>query len=711
MAKTWGGRFSGDTDNRVEAFTESISFDRRLYRHDVVASQAHARMLAEVGILTAVEAEQIATTLTDIAQAIERGDFEFSIKLEDIHTHIERALIERLGDVGRKLHTGRSRNDQVVTDVRLWVRDSIDTLDGRLKEMQVALLASAERDRDLVLPGYTHMQRAQPILAAHYFLAFIEKYQRDRERLADCRRRVNVLSLGTAALAGTSVPIDRGSVATKLGFASVAANSLDVSSDRDFVLEFVFGLTVIALHLGGWAEEWILWSTTEFNFLDLPDAFCTGSSIMPHKKNPDVLELIRGKTARVAGDLQRLVMLIKGLPLAYNRDLQEDKEALFDAYDTVHASLEVAAALVHEARFRREVIAGRLEDGYLDATTLMEFLVMQGVPLRSAHEAVGKLVRLCEEKRCRLAQLPAEIYDSIRQGLGSKVYNVLGVPNALAAFRSYGSTAPGEVEEQIKRWRAHGWPDAAGAILAMDLFSYKNRNLYCEDVSIAALAEQYGTPLYAYSQGTLLHHLQALQTAFAGADPLICYSIKTNPNIHLARLMVERGAGCDVTSAGELYRALKADCPAAHIVFAGVGKTDAELKYGLESGILFFNVESEGELLALGEVARSLGKVAKVALRVNPDLPPKTHAKTDTSVKGVKFGLDIDTVLEFAQKVVRSSPCANCGAPYAPGFSHSESRTLPTGDRQGTGADRQASCAGTQDQLSQHGRGFWHQLP
>ncbi len=393
-------------------------------------------------------------TLTDIAQAIERGDFEFSIKLEDIHTHIERALIERLGDVGRKLHTGRSRNDQVVTDVRLWVRDSIDTLDGRLKEMQVALLASAERDRDLVLPGYTHMQRAQPILAAHYFLAFIEKYQRDRERLADCRRRVNVLSLGTAALAGTSVPIDRGSVATKLGFASVAANSLDVSSDRDFVLEFVFGLTVIALHLGGWAEEWILWSTTEFNFLDLPDAFCTGSSIMPHKKNPDVLELIRGKTARVAGDLQRLVMLIKGLPLAYNRDLQEDKEALFDAYDTVHASLEVAAALVREARFRREVIAGRLEDGYLDATTLMEFLVMQGVPLRSAHEAVGKLVRLCEEKRCRLAQLPAEIYDSIRQGLGSKVYNVLGVPNALAAFRSYGSTAPGEVEEQIKRWRA-----------------------------------------------------------------------------------------------------------------------------------------------------------------------------------------------------------------------------------------------------------------
>jgi argininosuccinate lyase len=451
--KTWGGRFSGATDDRVEAFTESISFDRRLYRHDVIASQAHAAMLAEIGVLTQSEADQIARTLDQIAGEIERGEFTFSIKLEDIHTHIERALIERLGDVGRKLHTGRSRNDQVVTDVKLWVRDAIDSLDGRLLEMQRALLASAERERDVILPGYTHLQRAQPVLAAHYFLAFLEKYQRDRERLADCCKRVNVLSLGAAALAGTSVPVDRESVARKLGFDAVAANSLDVSGDRDFVLEFVFDLSLIALHLGGWAEEWVLWSTTEFNFLELPDAFCTGSSIMPHKKNPDVLELIRGKTARVVGALQRLLMLIKGLPLAYNRDLQEDKEALFDAFDTVHASLELAAALVRETRLRRDVIAARLEDGYLDATTLMEFLVLQGVPMRSAHEAVGKLVRLCEEKRCRLAELPAEAYDSIRQGIAGKVYNVLGVANALAAFRSYGSTAPDQVDGQIQRWR------------------------------------------------------------------------------------------------------------------------------------------------------------------------------------------------------------------------------------------------------------------
>src|SRR5438309_599133 len=348
--KTWGGRFSGATDNRVEAFTESISFDRRLYRHDVRASQAHARMLAEGGLLTHSEADEIAAALNEIAGEIEGGKFEFSISQEDIHTHIEQALIKRLGDVGRKLHTGRSRNDQVITDVKLWTRSAIDLIDLRLTDMQRALLGSAERHHDLVIPSYTHFQRAQPVLASHYLLAYVEKFQRDRDRLADCRKRVNVLSLGTAALAGTSLPIDREFVRQALGFDSIAANSLDVSSDRDFVLEFVFDLSLIALHLAGWAEEWILWSTTEFNFLKLPDAFCTGSSIMPHKKNPDVLELIRGKSARVAGALQQLVILVKGLPLAYNRDLQEDKTPLFDAHDTVDASLELAAALIAKTR-------------------------------------------------------------------------------------------------------------------------------------------------------------------------------------------------------------------------------------------------------------------------------------------------------------------------------------------------------------------------
>jgi argininosuccinate lyase len=451
--KTWGGRFTGGTDNRVEAFTESISFDRRLYRQDVRASQAHARMLAEVGLLSKDEATAIVSTLDNIAAEIERGAFVFSVELEDIHTHIERELIERLGDPGRKLHTARSRNDQVVTDVRLWVRDGIDQLEGRLRSLQEALLESAERERDVVLPGYTHLQRAQPVLAAHYFLAYVEKYQRDRERLADCRKRVNILPLGSAALAGTSLPIDRESVRKQLGFDTLAANSLDATADRDFLLEFVFDLSVIAVHLSGWAEEWVLWATTEFNFLELPDAFCTGSSIMPHKKNPDVLELIRGKAARVLADLQQVLVLVKGLPLAYNRDLQEDKHAVFDAFDTVDLSLELAAALVRETRLRREVIASRLEAGHLDATTLMEHLILQGVPMRSAHEAVGRLVRLCEERRCPLADLSPDAFEKVHSGLTPGVYKVLGVANALASFRSAGSTAPGEVAGQIDAWK------------------------------------------------------------------------------------------------------------------------------------------------------------------------------------------------------------------------------------------------------------------
>ncbi len=451
--KTWGGRFTGGTDARVEAFTESISYDRRLYLHDARASQAHARMLAAVGLLTAAEAEQICQSLDRIVARIDCGDFTFSTALEDIHTHIERALIDDLGDLGRKLHTGRSRNDQVVTDVKLWVRDAIDATDGLLLLLQRSFVEVGGRYQDLILPGYTHLQRAQPILAAHYFLAYVEKFQRDRDRLQDARKRADVLPLGAAALAGTSLPIDREHVARQLGFSQVARNSLDVSSDRDFALEFVFCLSTIALHLSGWADEWILWATTEFSFLDLPDAFCTGSSIMPHKKNPDVLELIRGKTARVVGALNQLMTLVKGLPLAYNRDLQEDKPNLFDAYDVTSMSLELAAALVKEVKFREDIIAGRIEEGFLDATTLMELLVARGVPMRSAHEAVGKLVRLGEERQAKLADLPPEAFEAVQSGLAAVVYKVLGVRNALAAFRSTGSTAPGEVASQLAYWQ------------------------------------------------------------------------------------------------------------------------------------------------------------------------------------------------------------------------------------------------------------------
>ncbi len=445
--KTWGGRFSGGTDARVEAFTESISFDRRLYRHDIIGSQAHARMLAEVGLLTAGEAEQIVTALDEIGADIDAGKMAFTIALEDIHTHIEKALIAKLGDTGRKLHTGRSRNDQVVTDLKLWTRDAIDELDGLLLDLQKAFVESAERETGVVIPGYTHLQRAQPVLAAHYFLAYTEKFQRDRDRLRDCRARLNVLPLGAAALAGTSLPIDRESVRAKLGFDSVARNSLDVSSDRDFALEFVFSLALTATHLSGWAEEWVIWSTTEFNFLDLPDAFCTGSSIMPHKKNPDVLELTRGKSGRVIGALQQLFVLVKGLPMAYNRDLQEDKTAIFDAFDTVAGCLAVAAPLVRQTKLRREVIASRLDAGFLDATTLMESLIARGVPMRSAHEVVGNLVRECEQRKCRLADLPDAMFPA------PEVKASLGVANALNAFKSYGSTAPAEVERQLREWK------------------------------------------------------------------------------------------------------------------------------------------------------------------------------------------------------------------------------------------------------------------
>jgi argininosuccinate lyase len=451
--KAWGGVFDEATDSRVERFTESVSFDRRLYAHDIAGSIAHARMLAEVGLISPDECRQIEQALLEIKQDIEAGRFQFSVELEDIHMHVERALIERIGDAGRKLHTARSRNDQVSTDMRLWVRDAIDQIDSRLVELQKAFVGRCDADADVILPGYTHMQRAQPVLAPHYWLAYCEKLERDRGRLADCRRRANVLSLGAAALAGTSLPIDREDVARRLQFDSVAANSIDVVGDRDFVVEFAFALTMIAEHLGGWAEEWVLWSTTEFNFLRPPQAFCTGSSIMPQKVNPDVLELIRGKTARVVGNLQALLVLVKGLPLAYNRDLQEDKEPLFDSFDTVSASLELAAPLVAGAELNRPAIAERLDRGHLDATTLMEYLIRRDVPQRTAHGLVGKLVNKALKRGIRLSDLTLEEFQEADPDLDESIYNVLGVDKAIEAMQSYGSTAPKQVEKQIEHWK------------------------------------------------------------------------------------------------------------------------------------------------------------------------------------------------------------------------------------------------------------------
>ena len=449
------GVFAAQTDQRLEAYAESISFDHDLYEQDIRGSIAHAEMLRSVGLLTSDECTQICDTLIEIRGRLEAGELPLRFELEDIHMHIEQALIDELGDVGRKLHTARSRNDQVSTDVRIWLREQLDKIDRLLIDLQRAFLSRCERDFDVILPAYTHLQRAQPVLAPHYWLAYIEKLERDRGRLADCRRRVNQCPLGVAAVAGTTLPIDRRQTAKALGFDGITANSLDTSSDRDFILESTFALSLIASHLSGWAEEWILWSTVEFDFIKIPQAFCTGSSIMPQKVNPDTLELTRGKSARVMGQLQTLMLLVKNLPLAYNRDLQEDKPPLFDAVATTTAMLELAAPIVAGAELRKDSIAARIEKGYLDATTLMEWMIAKGMPQRTAHHLVGAIVGKAMERDLPLADLSLETLQQLSPEIDASVYEVLGTRNAINAFRSEGSTAPDQVRNQIEIWQKH----------------------------------------------------------------------------------------------------------------------------------------------------------------------------------------------------------------------------------------------------------------
>jgi len=447
------GVFQASTDQRLERYAESISFDRRLYRQDIRGSIAHAEMLQSVGLIESGELEQIRNTLREIEADLDADRLPMRIELEDIHMHVEQALIDRLGDVGRKLHTARSRNDQVSTDVRLWVREALDQVDAGLLNLQRAFLSRCDGDWDVILPAYTHLQRAQPVLAPHYWLAYVEKFQRDRERIADCRRRVNRSSLGVAAVAGTTLPIDRRQTARALDFDGITENSLDTSSDRDFVLESAFVLAMIASHLSGWAEEWILWSTVEFNFIKLPQAFCTGSSIMPQKVNPDTLELTRGKSARVMGNLNTLMLLVKNLPLAYNRDLQEDKPPLFDSFDTVNAMLELAAPMVEGSKLQRAAIRNRLDQGYLDATTLMEWMIAKGMPQRTAHHLVGAIVGEAMQQDVALAELPLEVMQRHSPEIDKSVYDCLGSENAVRAFVSEGSTAPIQVRAQIERWK------------------------------------------------------------------------------------------------------------------------------------------------------------------------------------------------------------------------------------------------------------------
>jgi argininosuccinate lyase len=452
--KPWGGRFAGETAKTVEDFTSSLNFDKRLFRQDLAGSMAHARMLARQGIITAAEAEQLIQGLTEIRAEIEAGEFDFAPALEDIHMAIETRLTAKLGEVAGKLHTARSRNDQVALDVRLYLAGEVEALIEALTELRRAGVHLARQHLDTILPGYTHLQRAQPVLLAHHILAYDEMWRRDLMRLRESLARIKVSPLGAAALAGTSFPIDPQFTAAQLGFPEVFRNSLDAVSDRDFLLEFLADVAIIMVHLSRLSEELILWSSGEFGFVALPDAYATGSSLMPQKKNPDVPELIRGKCGRVAGHLLGLLMTVKGLPLAYNRDLQEDKEPLFDAVDTGKAAVTLMAGLLSQLEVRPERMAAALRGGFLTATDLADYLVTKGVPFRAAHEQVGRTVRYAESQGKELWELSLEELQKFAPLAQPDVFDWLKIENSVARRRSPGGTAPARVREALKRAEA-----------------------------------------------------------------------------------------------------------------------------------------------------------------------------------------------------------------------------------------------------------------
>jgi argininosuccinate lyase len=452
-AKPWAGRFNAPTDAFVEAFTASVDFDRRLYRYDIQGSIAHATMLARQGILSQAECDQIVTGLEAVRARIDAGAFTWSIPLEDVHMNVETALTEAIGDAGKRLHTGRSRNDQVATDVRLWLRDEIDLIRTAITRLQAALLTLAEREADTVMPGFTHLQVAQPITFGHHMMAWFEMLERDRARLADCRGRVNVMPLGAAALAGTTYPIDRHLTARLLGFDHPAENSLDAVSDRDFAIEFTAAAAILMMHLSRFSEELILWASAQFAFVDLSDSFCTGSSIMPQKKNPDVPELVRGKSGRIFGHLMGLLTLMKGQPLAYNKDNQEDKEPLFDTVDNLKGCLKVYAEMMGQVTCRRERMRTAAAQGFSTATDLADYLVRKGIPFRDAHEIVGKAVALGVREGRDLAELTIDELRGFSERIEPDVYAVLTLEGSVAARDHLGGTAPAQVRAAIGRAR------------------------------------------------------------------------------------------------------------------------------------------------------------------------------------------------------------------------------------------------------------------
>ncbi len=447
--KLWGGRFSEPTDAFVEAFTASVQFDQRMYRQDIEGSRAHARMLNKVGVLSDEDLHSLLQGLDQVEQEIAEGRFEWSVAREDVHMNIEARLTELVGDAGKRLHTGRSRNDQVATDIRLYLREQIGFAIAEIRRLQSGLLDLAEREADTIMPGFTHLQVAQPVTFGHHLLAWFENLQRDASRLSDCATRLNVLPLGAAALAGTTYPIDRHYTAEQLHFDDVCRNSLDAVSDRDFAIEFCAASAIIMTHLSRFSEELVLWASAQFAFIDLPDRFCTGSSIMPQKKNPDVPELVRGKTGRVNGHLVSLLTLMKSQPLAYNKDNQEDKEPLFDTIDTILGSLRAFADMVPAIQAKRENMYRAAKQGFSTATDLADYLVVKGLPFRDAHEVVGKAVALGVETGRDLSEMELSELQGFSEIIQQDVFDVLTLEGSVAARNHIGGTAPEQVLKAV----------------------------------------------------------------------------------------------------------------------------------------------------------------------------------------------------------------------------------------------------------------------
>ena len=449
-AKLWGGRFAESTAASVEAFSASIDYDSRLYRYDIAGSRAHATMLADNGLLSKDELKAIIDGLAAIEKEIDNNEFEFLQELEDVHMNIEKALADRIGPAGAKLHSARSRNDQVALDLKLYLRDQCDLLVDLLDSVRHGFTRLARSYLGAIMPGYTHMQRAQPVLVSHHLLAYFEMFSRDRGRLLDCRRRINISPLGGAAMAGTGLPIEREQVAELLGFDGVTANSMDTAGDRDFAIEFVSCCTQIQLHLSRLCEELVLWAGSEFDFVVIGDRFCTGSSIMPQKKNPDIAELVRGKSGRVVGSLMTLLTIMKGLPLTYNRDLQEDKEPVFDAVDTVSASLSIIAELLENLKFNTEKMIDATKSGFMTATDLADYLVLKDVPFREAHGIVGRIVSYCIDRDCELVDLTVQDMQQFSPVIEKDVYEVISIDGSVQSRISTGGTSLQRVEEALR---------------------------------------------------------------------------------------------------------------------------------------------------------------------------------------------------------------------------------------------------------------------